>query len=209
MITGRFEGVFSKPVSASYLISEPSGEGPHPLLLFLHGFGERGDDLEAVKRHGPPKEAAAGRQFPFLLVAPQLPESQTSWDVDTLLSLLDQIEASYAVDKERIYVTGMSMGGYGTWAVACAAPGRFAAIAPICGGGTYLAAFQLAQMPIWAIHGDADDAVPVSESQIMIDAVRRGGGSPRFDVIKGGTHDVWTNAYVGNEIYDWLLSHTK
>lgn len=199
--------VISKLVEIDYLLHVPAGDGPHPLLLFLHGFGERGSKLEMVKLHGPPKELAAGRELPFIVVSPQLPLSRTTWDPDTLLALLDEVSSTSPVDPSRVYVTGLSMGGYGTWALACAAPDRFAAIAPICGGGTYLAALQLGNVPIWTIHGDADEVVPVSESRIMVEAVRRAGGMPRFTVVAGGGHDVWTDVYAGDEIYEWLLSH--
>src|SRR6185312_8308672 len=120
-----------------YLIYQPADydkQDKWPLLLFLHGAGERGDDLELVKKHGPPKLAAEGKDFPFIVVSPQCPKDRW-WEPIELVALLDDIGSKYKVDADRIYVTGLSMGGFGTWRLAFYAPDRFAAIAPICGGG--------------------------------------------------------------------------
>jgi predicted peptidase len=211
---GKFQRRVTKTVSGEYLIYLPPNYKPrarerYPLMLFLHGFGERGDDLEKMEVHGPLKEIAAGRVFPFIIVAPQMPESQTTWDPDTLTGLLDDIEGRYRVDKSREYVTGISMGGFGTWALAAATPRRFAAVAPICGGGNFLSAHQMKDLPIWAIHGDKDTAVPIALDKAMVDAVKRVGGDITFTVVKGGGHDVWTDVYSGTEIYDWLLRHRR
>jgi predicted peptidase len=211
---GKFHRRVTKTVGGDYVLYLPANYKPRggerfPLLLFLHGYGERGADLEKMKVHGPFKEIAKGRQFPFIIVAPQMPESQTSWDVDTLTGLLDEIELKYRVDKSREYVTGISMGGYGTWALASATPNRFAAVVAICGGGNFLTAAQLQNLPIWAIHGDQDPAVPIAQDQVMVDAVKRAGGNIQFTVIKGGGHDVWTPYFAGAELYDWLLTHHK
>ncbi|HTO94351.1 MAG TPA: PHB depolymerase family esterase, partial [Bacteroidota bacterium] len=142
-MTGTQEArVFSERVTidvqAPYLVYLPPDYGKDerawPLVLFLHGAGERGTRVELVKRHGPPKLAAAGRQFPFILVSPQCPEDEY-WSVPVLKALLDRILATYRVDRSRIYLTGLSMGGNGTWRMAMAYPDLFAAIAPICGWG--------------------------------------------------------------------------
>lgn len=180
-----------------------------PVLLFLHGSGESGDDLQAVRRHGPPKEIANGRKFPFIVVSPQCPDGQAGWDAMALGGLMDALERRYHIDRDREYVTGLSMGGYGVYDLIAAFPGRFAAAAPIAGIGNWIVARQMAKTPIWATHGDADPAVPFAEDQRTIDAIRRAGGDVRFDAIKGGGHDVWTDVYKGQELYDWLLSHKK
>ncbi|MBX7135235.1 MAG: alpha/beta hydrolase [Fimbriimonadaceae bacterium] len=202
----------TKTVTLDYLLTLPEtyakSKERFPLVLFLHGAGERGSDLEKVKVHGPTKEVANGRKFPFILVAPQCPEDQF-WDVDALVGLLDEMEEKYRVDKDRIYVTGLSMGGYGTWNLACTIPDRIAAIAPICGGGQWVAAKRLIGIPIWAIHGDSDAVVPPINSEKMVEAVKAAGGDVRYTLVKGGGHDVWTEPYAGTELYDWLLSHKR
>lgn len=211
---GKFQRRITKTVSGDYLLYLPENYKPgardrFPLMLFLHGFGERGSDLEKMKVHGPFKEIAKGRKFPFIIVAPQMPETETSWDVDKLSGLLDEIESKYRVDKTREYVTGISMGGFGTWALAAYTPKRFAAALPICGGGNFLTAYQLKDLPMWAIHGDADPAVPIALDQAMVDAAKRAGCDIKFTIIPGGGHDVWTPYYEGTELYDWLLQHHR
>jgi predicted peptidase len=211
---GKFQRRVTKVVTGDYLLYLP--ENYHaaktdrfPLILFLHGFGERGSDLERMKVHGPFKEIAKGRKFPFVIVAPQMPETETSWDTDKLTALLDEIESKYRIDKEREYVTGISMGGFGTWELAAITPRRFAAVAPICGGGNFLTTYKLKGMSIWAIHGDKDPAVPVALDQSMVDAARSAGADVTFTIVKDGQHDVWTPIYAGTEIYDWLLEHRR
>ena len=139
-----FKKQILKTVEYDYLLYLPNHYGTAdkkwPLVLFLHGAGERGDNLARVKVHGPPMLIEKGHSFPFILVSPQCPKD-VWWDAEGLNALLDEIVAKYAVDENRIYVTGLSMGGYGTWDLAIRYPNRFAAIAPICGGGTpFLAA---------------------------------------------------------------------
>src|SRR4051812_21682260 len=149
-----------------------------PLMLFLHGAGERGTDVQKVVTHGPPKNVTEHPDFPFILVSPQCPDHQT-WSKDVLMGLLDEITRTYAVDTNRVYLTGLSMGGYGTWDLALSYPERFAAIAPICGGGNLISvllssrdkAVALQSLGIWAFHGAKDPVVPVSESQRMVEAV--------------------------------------
>lgn len=202
----------TKTATIDYLLFLPrdynKNKDKYPLVLFLHGAGERGDDLERVKVHGPPKEILAGRKFPFIVVAPQCPEN-SSWDNDTLLALLDEIEERHRIDKSRVYVTGLSMGGQGTWELASRAPERFAAVVPICGFGNRLTVGRMKSVPTWAFHGDQDAAVPISQSQVMVDALKAAGGDVKFTIIPGGGHDVWTDIYHGTEIYDWLLSHRR
>ncbi|MBN1286474.1 MAG: prolyl oligopeptidase family serine peptidase [Anaerolineae bacterium] len=181
-----------------------------PLILFLHGAGERGSDLNLVKLHGPPKLIEQGRRFPFIVVSPQC--SRHSWwpvEVEALNALLDEIMASYAVDPKRVYLTGLSMGGFGTWALAAAYPGRFAAIAPICGGGDPETACALKNTPTWVFHGARDQTVPLSESKQMVDAVLACGGpvEPRLTVYPEAEHDSWTKTYNNSRLYDWFLQN--
>ncbi len=142
-------------VELSYLLYLPQDYDQReswPLLLFLHGSGERGDNLELVKKHGPPKLVAEGRDFPFIIVSPQCPKDRW-WEPIELLALLDDLAGKYKVDADRVYLTGLSMGGFGTWRLAFQAPERFAAIAPICGGGEKYWAKRMASLPVWAFHG--------------------------------------------------------
>ena len=129
--------------------------------------------------------------------------------MDPLRALLDRVEQDYRVDLSREYVTGLSMGGYGTWALACDQPGRFAAIAPVCGGGIPRIATRLKDVPVWVFHGAKDTIVPLSESQEMVDALRAVRGDVKFTVLPEAGHDSWTAAYEGQELYDWLLGHKK
>lgn len=210
---GKFEGPIVKRASLQYLVSVPedyeTARGKrYPLLVFLHGSGERGTNLELLKVHGPMKLAAAGKKFPFIVVAPQCPERR-SWDADELVGLLNDLEKKFRVDRSREYLTGISMGGYGTWALVAAQPKRFAAIAPVCGGGDPLLASTFAKVPTWVVHGDKDPAVPFAQSVAMVDAMKAAGGSPIFTQVVGGTHDVWTEFYLKDEFYEWLLKFRR
>jgi predicted peptidase len=177
-----------------------------PVLLFLHGAGERGEDLDRVKVHGPPKLIASGKAMPFIVVAPQCPTGRW-WEPFELAALLDDIEQQYKVDKKRIYVTGLSMGGFGTWALAAYQPNRFAAIAPICGGGEPFMTRLYSHVPTWAFHGDQDNVVPLERSERMVEALKRAGGDVKFTVYPGVGHDSWTETYDNEELYEWLLQH--
>ncbi len=145
-----------------------------PLVLFLHGSGERGDDAQLVTHQGLPKLVEEGHNFPFLLVSPQCPARgwwTTEENIAALAALLDEIEQNYAVDPDRVYITGLSMGGYGTWALATAYPQRFAAIAPICGGGDPSTVCALRHLPAWVFHGENDAIVPLHEARVMVECV--------------------------------------
>ncbi|MGC8666527.1 MAG: prolyl oligopeptidase family serine peptidase [Chthonomonadales bacterium] len=179
-----------------------------PLMIFLHGAGERGTDLEKVKTHGPPKLVAQGKEFPFILVSPQCPEGQW-WDTGMLNALLDTLLAKYRVDPDRVYLTGLSMGGFATWAWAEAHPERFAAIAPICGGGDPFLAWRLKSVPVWAFHGAKDPVVPVKMTTDMVDALKSVGGDVRLTIYPEAGHDAWTDTYNNQELYDWFLQHQR
>ena len=184
--------------------------GPWPLVLFLHGDGEGGDDLELVKKNGPPKLIAAGKEFPFILVAPQCP-SDVWWtgELGFLKALLDSVVAEHDVDEERVYVTGLSMGGYGTWALAMEQPDRFAAIAPICGRGDPERVSLIKHLPIWVFHGAQDNTVPLEASEKMVEALRAAGTEPKFTVYPEAGHDSWTATYDNPEFYEWLLAQRR
>jgi predicted peptidase len=218
----RFTGEVTKRVALDYLLFLPADyrpEGPKhwPLLLFLHGAGERGTNLARVKVHGPPKLVETNAAFPFIVVSPQCPPGQR-WDPQALLLLLDDVMAGHPVDPERVYVTGLSMGGYGTWALAAAAPERFAAVAPICGGGDPIAvrlagggprADALKTLGVWAFHGAKDEVVRLSESERMVEAYKNLGATPKLTVYPEAAHDSWTETYANPALYEWLLRHRR
>jgi predicted peptidase len=181
-----------------------------PLILFLHGAGECGDDLDLLRLYGPAKVVEEQPDFPFICLTPQCPEGET-WigQLNTLKMLLDEVLSSYALDLDRIYLTGFSMGGYGVWGMAMAYPESVAAIAPICGGGMVQWVGILKEIPVWAFHGAEDPTVPVEESQRMVDALRSAGGGAKFTVYPGVGHDSWTETYENPVLYDWFLQHRR
>ena len=185
-------------------------EAGFPLLLFLHGAGERGSNPEAVKMHGPPKlvETEKGKSWPFITVSPQCPDGM-HWSPMQLLRLLDSIEAQYPVDPSRVYVTGLSMGGFGTYMLIDSAPERFAAGMPLCGGYDPERAKRMTKTPIWAFHGDADGAVPIEMDRVIVEAIQKAGGNIQFTVYPGVQHDCWTQTYNNPDVYAWLLKQHR
>ncbi|TWT48184.1 Alpha/beta hydrolase family protein [Rubripirellula amarantea] len=180
-----------------------------PLLLFLHGGGESGSDIEKVKTHGPPKQIAAGMSLPFVLLAPQNPHESQFWDDQTLADLLDSIESDYRIDPDRIYLSGMSRGGFGAWRLAIQKPNRFAALVPICGGGDAPYAKKINHLPTWVFHGAKDPVIPISESQQMVDALEAAGGNVMFTIYPEADHDSWTETYDNPRVYQWMLEQTR
>jgi len=176
----------------------------YPLLIFLHSSGERGDTMDLIKKHGPPSFVESKPDFPFITVSPQCPLGQW-WNVEDLQQMLEQILKIYRVDTRRIYLTGLSMGGFGTWSWASKYPNQFAAIAPVCGGGDIQFADELKNTPVWAFHGEAYPVVPVKRTIEMVEAVNANGGSARMTIYPGVGHDSWVNAYNDEELYKWLL----
>lgn len=211
----QFSAKVTKTVQMNYLLYLPpeyrETEKKWPLMLFLHGMGERGDDLEKVKKHGPPKLIKQGKDFPFIVLSPQCP--RWSWwpvQVKALDALLDDICEQYRVDEDRIYVTGLSMGGYGTWALAEYRPQRFAAIAPICGGHQEPEQLKkIAHLPVWAFHGAQDPVVPVKSTKKIVRILEDAGGDPKMTIYPEAGHDSWKKAYSNPELYDWLLQHER
>jgi predicted peptidase len=211
----RLEIQATETVPLSYLLFLPKGYGHDPdrkwpLILFLHGRGERGDDLELIKIHGIPKITEQQDDFGFIAVSPQCP-ADTYWVFQTteLKMLLDEVVSAYEVDTNRLYLTGLSMGGFGTWYLAMDYPEQFAAIAPICGGGVPTRACVLKDLPIWAFHGAKDDVVPIEESENMVNALEACGGNVKFTIYPDGEHDVYTQTYDNPELYAWFLEHSK
>jgi pimeloyl-ACP methyl ester carboxylesterase len=196
-----------------YLLSLPDGyqndtSKRWPLMIFLHGSGESGNDLEKVKANGPPKLVAAGKKFPFIIVSPQahLPEG---WEPDNLYHLLLYTKQTYRVDETRIYLTGLSMGGFGTWALAIKHPEEFAAIMPICGGGDTAQAWRLRYVPVWCFHGALDNVVPIASDERMVNATKAYNTSVKFTVYPDANHNSWERTYNNDSVYQWLLAQKK
>ena len=181
---------------------------PMPLMLFMHGAGERGDDLKKVKQWGPPKLVEKRKDFPFILISPQCPAEQW-WRADLMVSLVEHVAAELAVDHSRIYVTGLSMGGFGTWSLLSAKPELFAAAAPICGGGDPKKVERFKNIPIWVFHGDADEVVPVERSRDMVDALKAVDAPVKYTEYEGVGHNSWSKTYANEDLYKWLLEHQR
>jgi len=203
--------------------------GRYPLVLYLHGAGERGTDNAKQLKYLPTwlAEPAMRQKYPCFVLAPQCRMDErwvdVSWadatstpqpatptvDLTAATAALEDVLAQEAVDPDRIYLTGLSMGGYGTWDLAARIPDRFAAILPVCGGGDERVAASIASRPIWCFHGDADTAVPVERSRAMIAAVKAAGGRPIYSELAGVGHDSWTPAYRDAFVLDWLFSQRR
>ncbi|HVX15218.1 MAG TPA: prolyl oligopeptidase family serine peptidase [Pirellulales bacterium] len=207
----HFEKEVTITVKLNYLLFLPTdyaqSDKKWPLILFLHGAGESGENLEKVKAHGPPKIVDKNADFQFILVSPQ--SRGRGWDSNTLRALLDDVCDNYRVDRDRVYLTGLSMGGYGTWRLAADHPQYFAAIAPICGGGNPNDAKKLKDLPIWVFHGAKDTAVPLRASEEMVKALKEAGNDVKFTVYPEAGHDSWTETYDNPELYQWFLSHKR
>jgi len=178
-----------------------------PLLVFLHGAGETGTNVARVAVNGPPAEIEKGRDFPAVVISPQAPVY--NWDPVALEAFIDDLSHQYRVDRSRICVTGLSMGGIGTWGLAVRHPERYAAVAPLCGYGDTSQAANMRALPVWAFHGMLDGTISYTYSTSMIEAVRQGGGDPRLTLYPSVGHDVWVPVYAGTEIYDWLFAQRR
>lgn len=213
-----------------YQLLQPNEhKGKLPLVIFLHGSGERGSDNEAQLRHGAPLFAKPEirERFPCYVIAPQCPADQKWADVDwskptmtqspqpsapmkLLLGLLDALPKEFPdIDLDRIYVTGLSMGGYGTWDLITRFPERFAAAVPICGGGDAEKAAAIAALPVWAFHGGADSVVPVELTRKMVAGIQAAGGTPLYWEYPRVGHDCWTLAYQEPELLPWMFAQTR
>lgn len=184
-----------------------------PLLVFLHGAGERGngtDQLDRVKKHGIPQYISNGAEYPAYVLCPQCPENMI-WNniVFSLKSLIDNIVEQYNIDTDRICITGISMGGYGTWEMGILYPDYFSAIAPICGGGVQWRAHLLKDTPVRAFHGDKDPTVSIENTYLMVDAINKVGGKAEFIVLHNVDHNSWDYAYLQTNLIDWLISNHK
>jgi predicted peptidase len=203
-------------VTVNYQLYLPAEYGKEqgkkwPLILFLHGAGERGDDINLVKKHGPPKLLDGKTDLPvaqFIVVSPQCPANKW-WEPRDVITLLDEVSQKYDADPARVYLTGLSMGGFGTWETASRFPDRFAAIAPVCGGGDPRRVRTLKDMPAWVFHGDKDPTVPVQRSVEMVEALKQLGNDVKFTRYPEAGHDSWTVTYNNPELYQWFLQHKR
>jgi predicted peptidase len=206
-----FDSVISRRVHASYLLYLPPGyQQPNttwPLLLFLHGAGERGSDLTVLRRQVLPRLAERG-DLPFILVAPQTPNGEM-WSTDALVGLLDHLEGELRVDRSRMYLTGLSMGGFGAWELATARPERFAALVVISGGGNPVEVCRLRDTPVWIVHGRKDDIIPVNWSEEMAKRLEQCHGRVRLTIYEDAGHDAWTRTYSDPAFTSWLLAQRK
>lgn len=198
-----------------YLLALPDGYQAEatrkwPLIVFLHGSGERGDNLEALKKHGPPKLIAAGQKFPAIVASPQC-ETAHVWDPHGVKALTDHLVKTLRVDPARIYLTGLSMGGFGTWDTALEYPDTYAAILPICGGAgvKFVMADRIKDLPVWVFHGARDPVVPLDNSERMVEALKKAGGKPKLTVYPDAKHDSWTATYDDPEVWKWLFEQKR
>jgi predicted peptidase len=204
-----FETSESGPIEyLLYLPDDYDEKDKLPLMLFLHGRGESNGPLSLVAKWGPPRFVARGDTMPYVMVSPQCPKTD-NWTSSTqqqkLIELLDSVVESLKVDKDRIYLTGLSMGGFGSWKLAASHPKRFAAVAPICGGTSGKHAESLKDVPIWAFHGDNDRVVPIKRTIDIVDAIKAAGGtSVRFTTLEGIGHNSWSSAYATPDLYRWM-----
>ncbi len=196
-----------------YLIHQPENyttdiDSSFALLVFLHGSGERGSNLNMIQIHGPPMQIKNGMPFPCIVVSPQCPLN-VYWDTEQLQVTIQEIIANNRVDLSRLYLTGLSMGGHATWDWAMAYPNNFAAIMPICGIGDTTQADTIMPIPTWVFHGQLDNIVPVSYSVDMVTALNNAGGEPMFTLYPYTAHDSWTVTYDNPAVYEWLFAQQK
>lgn len=208
---------FSQPVTTNitlhYLLHLPptlNNGSKHPLILFLHGSGRRGSDPELLKTGGLPKILETQPDFPFIVVSPQCAaDDQWVFHSVDLRGLLDDVFQRYPVDTSRVYLTGLSMGGTGTWFVAAHYPHYFAAIAPVCGDVHRKLAERLINLPVWAFHGELDDVVPAERSKILVEGLNYLGGNARLTLYPDLSHDIGPRTYENPELYAWFLQHKR
>ena|GEM_PF-2950348 len=214
---GAYEKFFEMYPGAglNYLLTLPkdfdnTSDEKRPLLVFLHGSGERGKDFALLKKAGIPKIYDKIENFPFVTISPQCPIN-ANWDnyLYVVNDIIDKTVKEFGIDPDRIYLTGLSMGGRGTWHMAMKYPDKFAAIIPIAGYGNVSNIANLKHIPVWAFHGKLDTNVPIQSEQVLVDALNAAGGDVTFSVIENAVHDVWTDVYNNEKIYEWLLQHKR
>lgn len=220
LITHSLEKTITKHLTLPYRVYLPRDFSADqakkwPVVIFLHGAGERGTDMTTLASQGLVREVEEGREFPFIMVAPQCPVDST-WDrnLDALDCLLEEVIATYPVDTKRLYLTGLSMGGFGTWHWASHQPQAFAALVPICGGAMPLTGFPekvavLKDVPIWAFHGADDQVVHVRQTEELVEVLEKLDAPVRFTKYAGVGHNSWNRAYSEPELFSWLLEQSN
>jgi len=190
----------------------PESTKPFPLVIYLHGGGQRGNDLNKLKEYGLPYLVSKGYDFEFIVASPQCPGHKT-WTTDNWIdSLLIDLNTKYRIDADRIYLTGISMGAYGVYTAAMDRPECFAALLPLCGGCNDCDTAKICNLkptPIWAFHGTADDKIPISETERIVEKLNHCGGTIRFTRLDGEGHAIQYIYEAKPEIYDWLLKQKK
>lgn len=207
LVTGKY-------MTVRYLLYLPrsyhsDGKRRWPLILFLHGSTEKGSNLQIVKRNGLPACLEQARSFSFVVISPQLSEDQERWDPAEMKALLDAVLPDLRVDRDRMYLTGWSLGANGVWRMATSYPDLFAAIAPVPGWGDLSGVKALKSLPVWAFHGAKDTNVLPEESITMVNALRKNGGDVHFTLYPDLDHDCWTVTYRNTKLYDWFLQHRR
>lgn len=202
-----------REVTLRYLLFLPAGYAAEeskkwPLVLFLHGGGERGNDLNLVKKHGPPKFLESKPDFPCVVVSPQCP-AETRWNAAELAKLIEAVANNHRIDRERMYVTGLSMGGSGTWSLLAEYPDLFAAAVPICGRGDVDRVEKIAKTPTWVFVGGKDRPQVVSANEEIVAALKKAGANVQFKLYPDLPHDCWTVTYDDPQVWDWLLAQKK
>ena len=209
----------SNGIAMPYRVYVPENPGtgePYPLVLYLHGAGARGDDNHAQAKRNSVMQTLLNREnlakYPCVVLAPQCPMERW-WDepeiTAALMGLLEQVRAAYPVDSARVYITGLSMGGYGTWGMLAAWPDYFAAAVPICGGGEPNSVALFKDVPIWTFHGARDGTVPVQQSRDMVEALEAVGGNVKYTEYPGERHACWEVAYREPDLFPWLFEQFK
>ena len=210
-----FDEKVEMPVKLDYLLHTPKGyqdsKKEFPLIVFLHGAGERGTDLSKVVTHGPLQYIKAGSEINAVILAPQCPED-VYWQPHEIAALVKKVIKENRIDSNRVYLTGLSMGGYGVWATGGEYPELFAALAPVCGAiyrPIYRNISHIKNMPIWVFHGALDDVVLPENSNNMVKALKEAGSDVKYTIYPFANHNSWTETYNNPEFYDWLLSQKK
>ena len=176
------------------------------MILFLHGSFQQGRDLSTIGTPIPPNVDDIKNDFPFVVVTPQCPDEYDAWPSDLLVDLVDEIVLKYDVDARRVFVTGVSLGGRGSWSVAVDYPDRFAAIVPVCGTYDHPERIgRIKNVPVWAFHGDQDKVVLFSDVKKMVEDLKACGGNVKFTVYQGAGHGISGRTYRNKELYEWLL----
>lgn len=189
-------------------------DGKLPTILFLHGIGESGNELARLRRGGFPRDLEGDKSFPFIFIMPQCPET-TEWyytnvdNVSFMRQFLDDMVQKYPIDTNRIYLTGLSMGGIGAWYFAIKMPERFAALAPVAFRGDGWSPCPAKHLPVWGFHGALDNIIPLWKAEALVDEFQACGGNMRFTVYPEADHDSWTASYRNDSLYIWMLTHSR